>query len=59
MHESELLKPIPVGARVRIRTRAVDKSVRRGRRYLRHEVEVTDAVSGDCYFRELRDILSL
>lgn len=59
MHESELLQPIPVGATVRIRTRCVDKSIRRERRYLRHEVEVTDVRTGECYFRELRDILSL
>jgi acyl dehydratase len=57
-HESEILEPIPVGATVRIHTRAIDKSIRRERRYVRHEVTVTDAATGVCYFREVRDILS-
>ena len=37
----------------------VDKFVKRERRYVRHEVHVTDAVDGKLYFREVRDILSL
>lgn len=57
-HDSQILEPIPVGATVRIHTKAVDKFIRRERRYVRHEVTVTDAVSGLCYFREVRDILS-
>jgi acyl dehydratase len=59
MHESEILEPIPVGATVRIAATATDKFEKRGRRYVRHRVEVTDAASGTLYFRELRDILSL
>jgi acyl dehydratase len=58
-HDSEVLAPIPVGATVRITTRAADKYEKRGRRYVRHEVEVTDVTSGMIYFRETRDILSL
>ena len=58
-HDSEILEPIPVGARVRITTRAVDKYEKRGRRYVRHEVEVVDVANGTLYFRETRDILSL
>jgi acyl dehydratase len=54
-----VLAPIPVGATVRITTRAADKYEKRGRRYVRHEVEVTDVTSGMIYFRETRDILSL
>lgn len=58
-HDSEILEPIPVGARVRITTRAADKYEKRGRRYVRHEVEVVDVANGTLYFRETRDILSL
>ena len=58
-HDTEVLEPIPVGARVRILTRATDKYVKRGRRYVRHEVLVTDVTSGLLYLREVRDILSL
>ncbi len=58
-HDSEILEPIPVGATVRITTRAVDKFEKRGRRYVRHEVTVTDVTNGTLYFRETRDILSL
>ena len=58
-HDSEILEPIPVGATVRITTRASDKYEKRGRRYVRHDVTVTDTSSGTLYFRETRDILSL
>lgn len=58
-HDSEILAPIPVGATVRITTRAIDKYEKRGRRYVRHEADVVDAVDGRLYFRETRDILSL
>jgi len=58
-HDSEILEPIPVGATVRIRTKAIDKFEKRGRRYVRHEVTVTDVMSEALYFREVRDILSL
>jgi len=58
-HDSEILEPIPVGATVRITTRAIDKYEKRGRRYVRHEVHVTDVANGTLYFREVRDILSL
>lgn len=58
-HDSQILAPIPVGATVRIATRAVDKFEKRGRRYVRHECDVTDVNEGTHYFREIRDILSL
>jgi acyl dehydratase len=58
-HDSELHQPIPVGATVRIHTRAVDKFEKRGRRYVRHEVTVTDVETGTLYFTEIRHILSL
>ena len=58
-HDSEILAPIPVGATVRITTRAADKYEKRGRRYVRHAVTVEDVESGKLYFRETRDILSL
>lgn len=58
-HESEILKPIMVGARVKITARAIDKYEKRGRRYVRHQIEVTDCGDGSLYFREVRDILSL
>lgn len=58
-HDSEILAPIPVGATVRITTRAVEKYEKRGGRYVRHDAEVVDADSGTLYFRETRDILSL
>lgn len=58
-HDSEILEPIPVGATVRISTRAIDKFVKRERRYVRHEVRVSDVADGRLYFREVRDILSL
>jgi acyl dehydratase len=58
-HDSEILEPIPVGATVRIAARAVDKFVKRDRRYVRHDVRVEDVATGRLYFRETRDILSL
>ncbi len=58
-HDSEIVAPIPVGATVRITTRATDKYEKRGRRYVRHEVSVSDVANGTLYFREIRDILSL
>jgi hypothetical protein len=57
-HDSEILEPIPVGAKVRITARAIDKFVKRERRYVRHEVLVEDIATGVLYFRETRDILS-
>ena len=58
-HDSEIIEPIPVGATVRITATAIDKIVKRGRRYVRHQVEVTDVESGKLFFRETRDIMSL
>jgi acyl dehydratase len=58
-HDSEILEPIPVGATVRITTRATEKYIKRDRRYVRHEVTVDDVTTGTLYFRETRDILSL
>ena len=58
MHDSVIHAPIPVGATVRIATRAIDKFVKRERRYVRHEVTVTDAATGAPYLTETRDILS-
>ena len=58
-HDSEILAPIPVGAAVRITAKAIDKFVKRERRYVRHQVLVEDVASGLLYFRETRDILSL
>lgn len=58
-HDSEILAPIPVGATVRITTCAADKYEKRGRRYVRHNVTVTDVANGTLYMREVRDILSL
>ena len=58
-HDSEVIKPIMIGATVRITTTAIDKFEKRGRRYVRHAVAVTDVADGTLYFRETRDILSL
>lgn len=58
-HDSEIVEPISVGATVRITTKAIDKFVKRERRYVRHEVLVTDVARGTLYLREVRDILSL
>ena len=58
-HDSEIFEPIPVGATVRIATKAIDKFEKRGRRYVRHEVRVSDVASGLLYLREIRDILSM
>ena len=58
-HDSEIVKPILIGATVRITTRAIDKYEKRGRRYVRHEVHVTDVEDGSLYLRETRDIMSL
>jgi acyl dehydratase len=58
-HDTELIEPIPVGTQVRITTKAIDKYEKRGRRYVRHEVLVTDEKNGTLYIREVRDILSL
>ena len=58
-HDSEIFEPIFVGATVRIDARAIDKFVKRGRRYVRHEVTVEDVRTGKLHLRETRDILSL
>ncbi len=58
-HDSEIIEPIPVGATVRISAEAIDKFVKRDRRYVRHQVRVEDVNTGLLYFRETRDILSL
>jgi acyl dehydratase len=57
-HDSQIIEPIPVGATVRIHTKAIDKFVKRDGRYLRHEVTVTDVKSGTLYLKEIREILS-
>ena len=57
-HDSRIVEPIPVGARVVVHARAIDKFVKRDRRYVRHEATVTDADSGKLSFTEIRDILS-
>jgi hypothetical protein len=57
-HDTEIIEPIPVGATVRITTTAIDKFVKRDRRYVRHEVLVEDVHSGQKYMKEIRDILS-
>ncbi len=57
-HDSRIIAPIPVGATVLIRAKAVDKFVKRDRRYVRHEATVTDVADGTLYFTEIRDILS-
>ena len=58
-HDTEIFEPIPVGATVRISAKAIDKFIKRERRYVRHEVTVEDVGSGVLYMRETRDILSL
>jgi acyl dehydratase len=58
-HDSQIHAPIPVGATVRIATKAIDKYEKRGRRYVRHEVTVSDVNDGTLYLTEVRDILSL
>ena len=58
-HDSEIFEPIFVGATVRINARAIDKFVKRGRRYVSHEVTVEDVKTGKLHLRETRDILSL
>jgi acyl dehydratase len=57
-HDTRMLEPIPVGATVLIHTRAIEKFEKRGRRYVRHEVTVTDVDDGTRYLTEVRDILS-
>jgi acyl dehydratase len=58
-HDTEIIAPIPVGATVRITAKAIDKFVKRDRRYVRHEVLVEDAATGKLFMKEVRDILSL
>lgn len=58
-HDTQILEPIPVRAKVLIRAKAIDKYVKRERRYVRHEVTVTDVETGTLYLTETRDILSL
>lgn len=57
-HDTQITEPIPVGATVKITTTAIDKFVKRERRYVRHEVVVENAKSGQQYMKEIRDILS-
>lgn len=58
-HDTEIVKPVPIGATVTITSKAVDKFIKRDRRYLRHEVEIIDTANGQLYLRETRDIMSL
>ena len=58
-HDTEIFEPVFVGATVRVNARAIDKFVKRGRRYVRHEVTVEDVKTGKLHLRETRDILSL
>jgi acyl dehydratase len=58
-HDTEIFAPIPVGATVKITAKAIDKFVKRDRRYVRHEVMVEDATTGKPFLKEVRDILSL
>lgn len=58
-HDTQIHAPIRVGSTVRIETTATDKYVKRDRRYVRHEVSVTDVDDGALYLSETRDILSL
>ena len=58
-HDTRIIEPVPIGSTVRITTRATEKFVKRGRRYVRHEVSVTDVDDGTLYLTETRDILSL
>ena len=57
-HDTEIMDAIPIGATVRITTKAIDKFVKRDRRYVRHEVMVENVQTGKAYMRETRDILS-
>jgi acyl dehydratase len=58
-HDTTVHAPIPLGSTVRIATKAIEKFVKRERRYVRHEVTVTDTANGTLYLTEVRDILSL
>jgi acyl dehydratase len=58
-HDTEIIAPIPIGATVCITATAIDKFVKRDRRYVRHEVLVEDAGPGKRFLKEVRDILSL
>ena len=58
VHDSVIHQPIFVGETVRIRCEAVDKFVKRGRRYVAHETTVTSAEDGRLYFTEKRETLS-
>ncbi|GAC1574955.1 MAG: hypothetical protein NVS3B5_05570 [Sphingomicrobium sp.] len=58
-HDTEIIAPIPIGTTVRITSTATDKFIKRERRYLRHDVTVQDAQTGQLYLRETRDIMSL
>lgn len=58
-HDTQIHEPIPLGSTVRIVTTATDKYIKRERRYVRHEVRVTDVETGVLYLTETRDILSL
>ena len=58
-HDTQIHEPIPMGSTVRVLTKATEKFVKRERRYVRHEVTVTDVDDGTLYLTETRDILSL
>lgn len=58
-HDTTIHGPIPVGTTVRISCKAIDKYEKRGRRYVRHEVTVTNVEDGTLYLTEVRDIMSL
>lgn len=47
----ELYQPIPIGARVRIRSTIIDRFDKRGRNYVVNETACTDAADGRLYVR--------
>ena len=56
-HESEIVRPVLAGTRLRYTARISKKFVKRGRHYLGTDVEVADAATGEVVLRDYREML--
>ena len=57
-HETELLEPVSVGTTVRFSARLTRKYLKRGRRYVDVDIDITDAATGKLVAREKRGLIS-
>lgn len=56
--DTEVIAPCPVGTLVRYRARQVRRYIKRGRQYVRAEITVEDASTGQLFVRHAREALA-